>query len=86
MPLNTPHGGTLVNLILDQKDAKQLKNQTLSMPSWDLSDRQLCDLELLLNGGFSPLTGFMNKSDYDSVLKDMRLSDGSLWPMRLLWM
>jgi sulfate adenylyltransferase len=51
------------------------------MPSWDLTERQLCDLELLINGGFSPLTGFMNKGDYDSVLKDMRLSDGTLWPM-----
>ncbi len=81
MSLNSPHGGTLVNLILDKQEIGRLKEQTLSMPSWDLTDRQLCDLELLLNGGFSPLTGFMDKANYDSVLKDMRLTDGTLWPM-----
>lgn len=46
-----------------------------------LSQRQLCDLELLLNDGFAPLTGFMNQQDYNSVLQTMRLADGSLWPM-----
>ncbi|MCF6317773.1 MAG: bifunctional sulfate adenylyltransferase/adenylylsulfate kinase [Proteobacteria bacterium] len=81
MSLNSPHGGTLINLVLDKKEAEHLKEQTLSLPSWDMSDRQLCDLELLLNGGFSPLTGFMGKSDYDAVLKDMRLAEGTLWPM-----
>jgi sulfate adenylyltransferase len=49
--------------------------------SWQLTDRQICDLELLLNGGFSPLMGFMGKADYESVLDNMRLRDGSLWPM-----
>lgn len=81
MALNTPHGGKLINLIPTQEQIEKLKNETLDLPSWDLSERQACDIELLLNGGFSPLTGFMNKSDYDSVLKDMRLADGSLWPM-----
>jgi len=51
------------------------------MQQYTLSDRNLCDLELLLNGGFAPLTGFMNKADYDSVVKDLRLADGSVWPM-----
>ncbi len=46
-----------------------------------LSDRHLCDIELLLNGGFAPLTGFMNQADYDSVVSSMRLTDGSVWPM-----
>jgi len=46
-----------------------------------LSQRQVCDLELILNGGFAPLHGFMNQADYESVLTDMRLSDGTLWPM-----
>ncbi len=50
-------------------------------PSLKLNDRQLCDLELIINGGFNPLCGFMNKSDYVSVIKNMRLNDGSLWPM-----
>jgi sulfate adenylyltransferase len=48
---------------------------------WPLSRRQLCDLELLLTGGFAPLRGFMSQSDYESVIADMRLSSGSLWPM-----
>lgn len=51
------------------------------LPSLTLSQRQLCDLELILNGGFAPLSGFMQQTDYQSVLKDMRLSDGTLWPM-----
>lgn len=81
MALNTPHGGSLVNLIPDQQQIEKLKQDTLDLPSWDLTGRQVCDLELLLNGGFSPLTGFMNKADYDAVLSDMRLADGTLWPM-----
>ncbi len=81
MALNMPHGGKLVNLIPDQKHIDLLKKETLNLPSWDLTERQVCDLELLLNGGFSPLTGFMNKADYDAVLQDMRLADGTLWPM-----
>ncbi len=51
------------------------------MKYFTLSDRHLCDIELLLNGGFAPLTGFMNQADYDSVVKSMRLTDGSVWPM-----
>ncbi|MFZ1343905.1 bifunctional sulfate adenylyltransferase/adenylylsulfate kinase [Thiothrix eikelboomii] len=50
-------------------------------PSWDLSPRQLCDIEMLLSGAFAPLKGFLNQADYDSVLATMRLADGNLWPM-----
>ncbi len=46
-----------------------------------LTPRQLCDIELLMNGGFAPLTGFMNRADYNSVVENMHLADGSLWPM-----
>ena len=49
-----------------------------------LNNRQSCDLELLLNGGFSPLKGFMTKNDYENCLKNMRLKDGSLWPMPIV--
>ena len=49
--------------------------------SWDLTPRQVCDLEMLLCGAFAPLKGFLNKQDYNSVIESMRLADGSLWPM-----
>ena len=76
-----PHGGTLVNPVASEQRATQLKEASRDWLSWDLTPRQLCDLELLLNGGFSPLTGFMTRKDYDRVLREMRLADGTLWPM-----
>lgn len=81
MALNTPHGGKLVNLLADDSRLDSLKKETVNLPSWDLTERQVCDLELLMNGAFSPLTGFMNQNDYASVLSDMRLADGHLWSM-----
>ncbi|MEQ8978096.1 MAG: adenylyltransferase, partial [Deltaproteobacteria bacterium] len=63
----------------DQADA--LKEASRDWPSWTLTPRQICDLELLLNGGFSPLDGFMKQADYDGVVEKMRLASGVLWPM-----
>src|SRR4051812_5529868 len=77
--LNSPHGGSLVDLLVSEDRADELKAASRDWPSWDLSARQLCDLELLANGGFSPLTGFMGKADYESVCSSMRLADGALW-------
>jgi sulfate adenylyltransferase len=79
--LNTPHGGTLIDLMSDMDKADALKDESRDWPSWDLTPRQLCDLELMLNAGFSPLKGFLTRSDYDGVLSDMRLADGALWPI-----
>ena len=79
--LAAPHGGTLVNLVVDQGRAAELKRESATWPSWDLTPRQICDLELLLNGGFSPLTGFLARADYDRVCREMRLASGALWPM-----
>jgi len=79
--LNAPHGGTLVDLTVSPQRAAQIKEQSRDWPSWDLTPRQLCDLELLCNGGFSPLKGFMKKADYESVCDKMRLADGTLWSM-----
>ena len=64
-------------------DNKQtaLKQHAANLPSWDLTPRQICDLELLMNRGFYPLTGFLSQADYNSVLSDMRLSSGELWPI-----
>jgi len=75
-----PHGGVLVDPI-DHGRADDLKEASRDWPSWDLTDRQVNDLELLLNGGFSPLMGFMGRADYETVLDEMRLADGTLWPM-----
>ncbi|HMK22108.1 MAG TPA: hypothetical protein VK466_07215, partial [Terriglobales bacterium] len=79
--LIAPHGGELVNLFADPARAAELKSHSKEWPSWDLTPRQVCDVELLLSGGFSPLRGFMNRSDYEGVCQNMRLSTGVLWPM-----
>ncbi|MFZ0286366.1 MAG: hypothetical protein WAL32_14145, partial [Terriglobales bacterium] len=76
-----PHGGELIDLIATPEHSSELKAQSREFPSWDLNPRQLCDLELLLSGGFSPLRGFMNRADYEGVCHDMRLKSGVLWPM-----
>ena len=76
-----PHGGELKDLYLSPEDAKQEKTKATDYPSWDLTPRQLCDLELLLNGAFSPLEGFLKQDDYESVVKKMRLTSGVLWPI-----
>ncbi len=75
------HGGELVQLIVDGDRAEALKDLSRDLESVTLSDCAVCDLELLMNGGFSPLTGFLNQTDYESVLDRMRLKDGALWPI-----
>ena len=82
--LTPPHGGELVHLLLEPEEAAYLKTQSRDFPSWDLSTRQIRDLELLLSGGFSPLRGFMNRADYEGVCHEMKLSSGLLWPMPIV--
>ncbi|HET9772563.1 MAG TPA: adenylyltransferase, partial [Acidimicrobiia bacterium] len=79
--LIAPHGGSLVNLIVDEARAAELKAAAADWPSWDLTPRQICDIELLLNGAFSPLRSFLGQADYESVCSQMRLADGTIWPM-----
>lgn len=79
--LIAPHGGELVNLLASAERAAEMRGESRDWPSWDLTPRQLCDVELLLTGGFSPLRGFMNREDYEGVCHDMRLKSGVLWPM-----
>ena len=76
-----PHGGELVDLMVDEDRAEELKEESRDWESWDLTPRQICDLELLLNGAFSPLTGFMGQKDYERVCQEMRLESGHLWPI-----
>ena len=59
----------------------ELKNESLNYKSWVLNERQICDLEMIINGGFAPLNCFLNKDDYESVLSSMRLKNSSLWPI-----
>ena len=80
--LPTPYGGTLAHPMADAERARALRAASRDWPSWALTHRQLCDLELLLNGALSPLEGFMGRADYEGVLDPaMRLADGTLWPM-----
>ena len=79
--LNPPHGGELVNLFAAPERVLELQADSRDWPSWDLTGRQLCDLELLLSGGFSPLRGFLSRPDYDRVCNEMRLASGKVWPI-----
>ena len=79
--LIVPHGGELVELKLAPENAAELKARSKDFPSWDLTSRQIRDLELLLSGGFSPLRGFMKRDEYERVCNEMRLSNGLVWPI-----
>ncbi len=68
-------------LYVSSDSAQKLKAEAGNLPSWDLTPRQICDLELLMNGGFFPLKGFMSEVDYNGVVNSMRTADGTLWPM-----
>jgi sulfate adenylyltransferase len=81
MKLIEPHGGTLKIAYLPSEQVAQARQEALGYPSVDLNQRQLCDVKLLLNGAFSPLEGFLGQQDYVRVLADMRLADGTLWPI-----
>lgn len=75
------HGGKLIDLYLPEGKADTEKEQAKDYHSWDLTQRQLCDLDLLMCGAFSPLDGFLGKTDYERVCDEMRLSTGILWPI-----
>ena len=79
--LIAPYGGKLVNLVVEGKEREELLAKAAKLQSIKITMRALCDLELLATGGFSPLTTFMGKADYESVLHKMRLADGTLWPL-----
>ena len=68
-------------LYVSYDSAEKLKVEAGNFKSLDLTPRQICDLELLMNGGFAPLKGFLTEEDYNGVVENMRTADGTLWPM-----
>lgn len=81
----TTHNYKLTDLMVtDPIEREKLIKMTIELPRLNLTKRQLCDLELLMNGGFSPLTGFMNEDDYKSVVNNLHLQNGLLWPIPIV--
>ncbi|MGB2912182.1 MAG: bifunctional sulfate adenylyltransferase/adenylylsulfate kinase [Pyrinomonadaceae bacterium] len=76
-----PFGGTLVDLVVNQQERSQLIAEASNLPSLQLTERSVCDFELLATGGFSPLDGFMRQADHERVVAEMRLSDGTVFPI-----
>lgn len=83
MAKQVPHGGTLIDLMVDG-DAKEAAIAKCTS-ELQLTPRQLCDVELIMNGGFSPLTGFMNEASYNSVVEDMALPDGLIFGLPVVF-
>ncbi|MGI3211395.1 bifunctional sulfate adenylyltransferase/adenylylsulfate kinase [Roseovarius tibetensis] len=79
--MHLPNLAPVPELYVSYESAQKLKIEAGDLTSWDLSLRQICDLELLMNGGFNPLKGFMTEADYKSVVQTLRLTDGTLFPM-----
>ncbi len=76
-----PHGGTLVSRLIEGADADALLEKAAGLPILSLDSRETSDLEMIATGAMSPLEGFMSQADYDSVLSDIRLADGTVWPL-----
>ena len=76
-----PYGGELVSLLVSEAEREEWLDKANQYPSHQLTDRSLHDLELLAVGGFSPLTTFMGEDDYNGVLANMRMANGTLFPI-----
>ncbi len=79
--LISPYGGKLINLVVEGKERDEVLARAAKLPSIKITMRNLCDLELIATGGFSPLTTFMGKADYERVLHETRLADGTFFPL-----
>ena len=79
--MSLPQLAPVPELYVSCDSAQKLKIEAGNLPSWDMTARQICDLELLMNGGFNPLKGFMSEADYDSVVATMRTASGALFPI-----
>ena len=80
-PLIPPHGGTLINRFADADRARELTSAASGLPKITLSSKQACDLEMIATGAFSPLDGFVGKADFESICREVRLADGTVWPI-----
>ncbi|MEJ2642187.1 MAG: adenylyltransferase, partial [Desulfosarcinaceae bacterium] len=80
-PISPYVSDTLVQLLVNEERQQTLKTLSVDLSDISLNERQMCDLELLSNGAFTPLDGFMTRTDYESVLDRMRLQSGVLWPL-----
>src|SRR5580765_8482275 len=76
-----PYGGKLVNLLVSAEQQNELKAHAVSLPSMRISERSVCDLQMLASGAFSPLDRFVGKADYESILAEMRLAGGQIFPI-----
>src|SRR2546422_4524265 len=81
MKLIRPHGGTLVNREVTGAERERLIESAANMPALRLNAREISDLEMIATGAYSPLEGFMDRSDYGSVCANMRLANGIAWPI-----
>ncbi|MDR7123520.1 bifunctional sulfate adenylyltransferase/adenylylsulfate kinase [Pseudotabrizicola sp. 4114] len=79
--MSLPQLAPVPELYVSYDSAQKLKAEAGNLPSWDMTPRQICDLELLMNGGFNPLKGFMSEADYDGVVENMRTASGALFPI-----
>ena len=77
--LGSPHGGTLVDLLVPEQDRDKLTDEARNLPKLTVKERELSDLEMLAVGALSPLTGFQGEDDYRSILQTMHLSNGLAW-------
>src|SRR5215475_1511011 len=84
MPLIAPHGGKLVDRVLKSDAANAARSEAAKLPSVQLSAREAGDLEMIAIGAFSPLTGFMGEADFLRVCKELRLADGTVWPIPVI--
>ena len=77
-----PHGGKIVDLVVkDEKIRYDLVEKAKTLTKVKLDERGLADLECIATGVYSPLKGFLGEEDYNTVVKNMRLTDGTVWPV-----
>src|ERR1051326_1636761 len=76
-----PYGGALVNLLAQPEELDELKSYATQLPSIQISERSLCDLQLLACGAFSPLDHFVGRDEHQRILDEMRLNSGHIFPI-----